>query len=176
MISGMMRAACVALALGAGTSAFAQSSEPQRVAANTDWSVFEVATPHDCWAVSAPKETVNSRDGEVVEARRGDILLYVFYRPEANVRGQVAFNGGYPFATDSTVELDVGGTKFELFVDGEFAWPTNAEADAQIVNALKAGASATVVGRSGRGTVTTDTFSLLGFTASVEEAARRCGG
>ena len=31
-----------------------------------------------------------------------------------------------------------------------------------------------VKGRSGRGNVTTDTFSLLGFSAAVEEAEKRC--
>ncbi len=38
------------------------------------------------------------------------------------------------------------------------------------------GAQAVVTGVSGRGTQTRDTFSLLGFTASVEEAQRRCAG
>ena len=33
---------------------------------------------------------------------------------------------------------------------------------------------AVLTGVSGRGTTTQDTFSLLGFTASVEEAERRC--
>jgi hypothetical protein len=29
--------------------------------------------------------------------------------------------------------------------------------------------------RSGKGTQTVDTFSLRGFTAAMEEAAKRCG-
>lgn len=175
MISGMFRAACAVVALTAANSAYAQdgSSCP---ASNNDWTVCENPSPHECWAVSAPKETVNTRDGNVVAARRGDILLYVSYRPENGVKDQVAFAGGYPFAENSTVELDIGGTKFELYVDGEYAWPANAEVDAQIVDAMRRGSSATATGRSSRGTVTKDTFSLLGFTASVEEAAKRCGG
>ena len=39
---------------------------------------------------------------------------------------------------------------------------------------MKAGSEAILTGQSGRGTVTRDTFSLLGFTAAVEEAASRC--
>jgi len=39
---------------------------------------------------------------------------------------------------------------------------------------MKRGANAVLNARSGRGTRTQDTFSLLGFTAAVEEAARRC--
>ncbi|MDA9208292.1 invasion associated locus B family protein [Octadecabacter sp.] len=160
--------------LASSTAVSAQEASSNRVAANTDWSVFVETDPTECWAVSAPKETVNSRDGQVVSVRRGEILLFVFYRPGAGVQGQVTFTGGYPFASGSTAELDIGGTKFELFTEGEWAWPATPEADAQIVAAMKRGAEAVVSARSGRGTVTRDSFSLLGFTAGVEEAANRC--
>lgn len=144
-----------------------------RVGANTDWSVFVEGDPRECWAVSAPKETVNTRDGQVVSVRRGDILMFVSYRPASNVKGEVSFTGGYPFADGSVVSLDVGGTKFELLPDGEWAYPVPDD-DAKIIAAMKAGAQAVLIGRSSRGTQTQDTFSLLGFTASVEDAARRC--
>ena len=162
-------------ALTFGTGVFAQEAESSnRVAADTDWSVFVEDDPRECWGVSAPKESENTRDGQVVEVRRGDVLLFVFYRPGAAVSGQVAFTGGYPFASGSTAEMDIGGTTYELFTEGEWAWPATPEEDARIVAAMKRGASATLVARSGRGTRTEDTFSLLGFTAAVEEAERRC--
>ena len=152
----------------------AQEDETNRVAADTDWAVFQGDDPKECWGVSAPKETTNTRDGQVVEVRRGDILLFVFYRPGASVSGQVAFTGGYPFASGSTATLDIGGTNYELFTEGEWAWPATPEEDARIVAAMKRGANATITARSGRGTRTQDQFSLLGFTAAVEEAERRC--
>ena len=175
MISGMMRAAVVALALGTASVAVAQDSD-NRVDANTDWSVFEGNDPRECWIVSAPKETVNTRDGNVVAVRRGDILLYVFFKPSAGLTGQVVFTGGYPFAGESTVKMEIGGREYDLYVQGENAWPANAEADAQIVAAMRAGSEAVLTARSARGTVTKDSFSLLGFTASLEEAQRRCAG
>ncbi|MCK0121895.1 MAG: invasion associated locus B family protein [Yoonia sp.] len=165
-----------ATALIAASSSVSAQESSNRVAANTDWSVFVEDNPTECWGVSAPKETVNSRDGNVVQVRRGDILLFVFYRPGASVQGQVAFTGGYPFASGSTATLDIGGTTFELFTEGEWAWPATPEDDAKIVAAMKRGSGASMTARSGRGTVTKDTFSLLGFTAAVEEAARRCAG
>jgi len=165
----------VVAALAIGTSAQAQESS-NRVAANTDWSVFVEDNPTECWGVSAPKETVNTRDGQVVQARRGDILLFVFYRPSASVQGQVAFTGGYPFASGSTASLVIAGTTFQLFTEGEWAWPATPEDDAKIVAAMKRGADAVVTAQSGRGTITKDTFSLLGFTAAEEEAAKRCAG
>ncbi len=158
----------------AATNAFAQEESTNRVAAETDWSVFVEADPKECWSVSAPKETVNTRDGRVVAVRRGDILLFVFYRPGAGVKGQVTFTGGYPFANGSTVNLDIGGTEFELFTDGEWAWPATEADDAKIITAMKRGTSAILTARSTRGTQTKDSFSLLGFTAAVEDAEKRC--
>ncbi len=174
MISKYSRVFGVVAALMTGSFAHAQETTDNRVAANTDWSVFVEDNPTECWGVSAPKETVNTRDGQVVQARRGEILLFVFYRPNASVSGQVAFTGGYPFASGSTATLDIGGTQFQLFTEGEWAWPATPEDDARIVAAMKRGSGAVITAQSGRGTVTKDTFSLLGFTAAVEEAAKRC--
>ncbi|WP_291841224.1 invasion associated locus B family protein [Limimaricola sp.] len=184
MISSFSRAVAfsVILATAGLTAGIAQAQSgdqstgqsSNRVAADTDWSVFVDQNPTECWAVSAPKQTVNTKDGKPVSVRRGDIRLFVFYRPSENVSGQVAFTGGYPFASGSTVTVDVGGTKFQLFTQGEWAWPATPQDDATIATAMKSGATAVVTGLSGRGTQTEDTFSLLGFTAAIEEAAKRC--
>ncbi|WP_135502353.1 hypothetical protein [Roseovarius aestuariivivens] len=161
------------VALGA-SGAFAQESSDNRVAAETAWSVFEDNDPKECWAVSSPTETVNTRDGRVVAVRRGDILLMTFFRPGAGVDGQVTFTGGYPFAGGSTVNVNIGGQEFEMFTEGEWAWPASDADDAKIIAAMKRGTDAVLTARSSRGTITKDTFSLLGYTASVEEAEKRC--
>ena len=169
-----------AIAIGAMSlmsgAAFAQDQSTNRVAANTEWSVFVEASPTECWGVATPKETVNTREGRVVAATRGQILLMVFYRPSAGAQGQVAFTGGYPFRSGSTVNVNISGNEFELFTEGEWAWPATVADDAKIVTAMKRGADAVVTGISSRGTTTKDTFSLLGFTAAVEDAEGHCGG
>lgn len=165
-------AAAVAMAAtGAATATFAQEST-NRVATITDWNVFVEESPKECWGVSKPKETVNTRDGKPVSVRRGDILLFVTFRP--GKPGEISFTGGYPFAGGSTVKVEVGGKAFELFTDGEWAWPGSAADDAALLAALKAGADAVVTARSGKGTNTQDTFSLRGFTAAMEDAGTRC--
>lgn len=163
---------CV-MAAALAAPAMAQESS-NRVAAQTDWSAFDDDDPRVCWAVTAPKETVNTRDGREVSVRRGDILLFVSHFPDNGEMGAVSFTGGYPFAEGSTVSLEVGETTFELFTDGEFAWPATPEDDARIVVALKRGTEAVLTGRSSRGTTTRDTFSLLGATAMIEAAQSNC--
>lgn len=153
----------------------AQEKSNNLVGSKTDWSVFVEDNPTECWSVTIPKETVNTRDGRVVAATRGDILLMVFYQPSSNVKAQVTFTGGYPFRKDSTVNVNISGKEFKFFTEGEWAWPASPAEDAKIVTAMKRGASAIVTGISSRGTTTEDKFSLLGFTAAVEDAEKRCG-
>lgn len=172
MISHIVRALSGA-AVAASLAVAAQAQESTNVVATmTDWSVFTEESPKECWGVSKPKETVNTRDGQPVQVRRGDILLFVTFRP--GKPGEISFSGGYPFASGSTVKVDVDGNSFDLFTDGEWAWPGAAEDDAALLAALKKGATAVISAKSGKGTQTKDTFSLRGFTAAMTEAEKRC--
>lgn len=167
---------CAVLALAAMASpVWAQAESTNRVGSNSDWSVFVEDNPTQCWIVSKEKESVNTRDGRVVAARRGDIRLWVSFWPQSEKRGEVSFTGGYPFRPGSTVTIQIGASSFELFTDGELAWAASPADDARIITAMKRGAEAVVTGVSSRGTTTQDTFSLLGFTASMEDAETRCG-
>lgn len=157
-----------------GQGAIAQDVSTNAVATKTEWTVFVEDNPKECWGVSVPTETVNTRDGRVVAVNRGDILLMVFYRPSDNAAGHVAFTGGYPFREDSKVSVEISGTEFAMFTDGDWAWPESPADDARLVAAMKRGVNAVVTGVSSRGTTTKDTFSLLGFTAAVEDAEKRC--
>jgi hypothetical protein len=175
MMSHLFRAlgatfAPVALSLAA-TVTLAQEST-NRVATMTDWNVFADEGPKECWGVSKPREWVATNGGNPVQVNRSEILLFVTFRPGA--AGQISYTGGYPFADGSTVDVNIDGSTFQLFTDGEWAWPGSAADDAALLAAMKAGTTATLTARSGRGNVTTDTFSLRGFTAAMEDAGKRC--
>lgn len=169
-------ACCLALAHAA--PALAQASKP--VATHTDWSVFVAGEPKECYIVSPPKSSTARRDGKPVEVDRGDIRLFVTFRPAEKVVGEVSFSAGYPIRTSGSVDLKVGSETFALSPGTDpdaqgWAWPSSPAEDARIVSALKRGSTATVTGVSARGTTTVDTFSLSGFTAAVNDAQNRCG-
>ncbi len=176
MNAWIMRAVTVAMLSGTAPAVLAPAAMAQEstnlVTTSTDWSVFVEENPKECWGVTVPKETVNTRDGQPVSVRRGDILLFVTFRP--GQPGEISFTGGYPFAGGSTVGMNVDGTSYDLFSDGDWAWPGTPEDDAKILAAMKKGSSAMLTAKSGKGTQTQDTFSLRGFTAAMEEAAKRC--
>lgn len=164
-----------AAALMAATQATAQTAE--RVATHTAWDVFVAADPRECYIVSAPKSSTATRNGSPADVNRGDIRLYVSFRPSDQVTNEVSFSAGYPLAGGSAVELEIGSDTFRLDPgsgdSNEWAWTAPSD-DARAVGAMKAGAEATISGTSTRGTDTEDTFSLSGFTAAVEDAASRC--
>lgn len=161
-------AAVLAVLAGAG---FAQTSD-NVVASKTAWSVFAEKDPVECWGVSKPQSTVNSRDGKEVAVKRSDILLYITYRP--GQAGEVSFTGGYNFAEGSTVDVTIDGSKFAMVTQGEWAWAGSPEDDKKMLAAMQKGATAVLTARSGKGTQTKDTFSLSGFSAAVTEASTRC--
>jgi len=174
VIGRTLTATAIALALASAAPASHAQESTNQVAVMTDWSVFTEENPKECWGVSKPKETVNTRDGKPVSVRRGDILLFVTFRPGNGAKGEVAFTGGYPFAPGLTVNTTIDGTSFDLFIDGEWAWPASTD-DSAILVALKKGTTAVLTARSAKGTNTKDTFSLRGFTAAMQDAEKRCG-
>ncbi len=175
MKTSLKGALAVIALLMAGPVAQAQEQSTNRVFAKTDWSVFVEDNPTQCWVVSSPKETVNTRGGRVVAVNRGDILMFVSYWPGSQKLGEVSFTGGYPFGDGTTVGLQIGDSRFELFTSGETAWAASPADDTKIITAMKRGAEAVLTGQSSRGTNTKDSFSLLGFTAALEDAEKRCG-
>ena len=169
-----LAAACM---VGLASAAAMAQQAPERVGVHSDWHVFVVDNPRECFAVSKPVKTVNSRRGVAVSnVKRDEIRLFVFYRPTQNVKGQVTFTGGYGFDASKSVEMDVDGKKFSFSSKGEWAWPITADEDAKIVDAMRRGSKAIITAQSPRPTVTEDTFSLTGFTAAIADANKRCSG
>lgn len=165
----------IAIGLISVGGALAQGSE--RVANHTDWSVFVADSPKECYIVSPPTESAATRGGSSVEVRRGDIRLFVAFRPSENISNEVSFTGGYPFDSGTPVQLEIGSDSFAMTPGsgdaGEWAWTDPAD-DANAVEAMRGGSTATITAVSTRGTTTTDTFSLMGFTAAVSDAESRC--
>lgn len=106
--------------------------------------------------------------------KRGAIYAYVTHRPWDKRVNEVSFAAGYTFKKDSTVRLRIGGQRFTLFTDGTTAWSRSAKDDQEIVGAMKRGASMIVSGVSSRGTRTTDTYSLQGFTKAYQAIGKAC--
>ncbi len=107
--------------------------------------------------------------------RRGDIYAYVTQRPSKKRLNEISVSIGYPFRKGSTLDAKIGKSDFSLFTDGDTAWNRDPKDDSRMVQAMRSGAEMTAKGVSGRGTETTDVFSLKGFTKAYAEMNRSCG-
>lgn len=169
----------MACAIGLTSGVHAQDTEdtvepPVVPESPTAWTVFVDEDPLQCWVVSSPVSSENTRDGEPVTVNRGDTLAFVSFWPEQNRLGEVSFTGGYPFA-EGSVRVEIGEASFDMFREGETAWALSAEDDQQIIEAMRGAPEAVFYGQSTRGTDTRDTFSLEGFAAAIADAESRCG-
>ena len=155
-----------------GATETVQVAQVKVVETVNHWSTYVSGEGSEriCWASSRPVKWVASRKG----VRRGGIWLAVSDRPGKNVGNEVNFRAGYPLAEGKPVSLSVGDRKFDMVSRGEDAWSASAAEDGEIVQAFRKGASATIRGVSTRGTKTTDTFSLIGFTATLQQVKESC--
>jgi len=167
-------AICSACLGGAATA-----QEVQLTESSTDWAIYVVENPKECFIVSAPTTWRAERGGQAVDVRRSDIRFYISIIPSENITSEPSFMAGYPLRTDGPVELRIGSDSFAMFpnpeINAEYAWG-KPEEDAALVSAMRGGAEAVVTGVSQRGTTTIDTFSLIGFTAAIERAQELCAG
>lgn len=119
-----------------------------------------------CYAASVPSKS------EGKYTRRGDVFLLVSHRPADKQIGFVSIEAGYSYGKNSKITARIGGASFPMFPDGGLAF---AYEDGPLVEAMIRGQDMVVKGTSSRGTLTTDTFSLSGFTAAYTAASKACG-
>ena len=157
----------LALWLTASSGAAAQQ---KTIGAFGDWTAVADGTgaKRICYVGSMPKKA------EGKYKQRDDAHVLVTHRPAEKVTGEVSVTAGYTYRNGSTVDVDIGGKTFKLFSRNENGWAYDAAADKAIVAAMKAGSKMTVRGTSSRGTVTTDTYSLAGFSAAYHVIGKAC--
>ena len=106
--------------------------------------------------------------------RRGDVFALVTHRPSEDSLDVVSIVAGYAYKENSDVTVSIGSSSFEMFTVGERAWNRDEAADKTMVQAMIRGSSLTVRGSSTRDTLTTDTYSLSGFTAAHKDITTAC--
>ncbi len=149
----------------------AQAQGIKRIGTFDDWSAFlfsEDGNPA-CYMSSEP--TKASGDYK----KRGDVFAIVTHRPAEKRVGEVSVIAGYTYKKDSKVVVAIGKQSFELFTQEDGAWALDAAADKKLIQAMRKGNRMVVKGTSSRGTPTTDTYSLKGFTKAYRAIGKACG-
>ena len=135
-----------------------------------DWSAYAEGEGKNlaCLAVSKPKKAEGNYK------RRGEIFAVITHLPGQNKWNEFSIVAGYNYKADSNPEITVGDAKFQLFTSGSRARSFSPPDDEKIIKFLKSSMKMKVVGTSTRGTITTDTYSLMGFSKAYQQINEAC--
>ena len=154
----------------------AQSQEANPIGSFREWDAYTSTSPEAkaCFIASQP---TGSKYSQNISGRDPAFLFVTMWTasdPTKSVQNEVSTIIGYPFKPESNVTADIDGKKFSMFTREDNAWFNDRNSEAAFIEAMKAGNTLTIQGSSGRGTITTDTYSLSGATAALEAIAKAC--
>lgn len=123
-----------------------------------------------CMMVSRPSK----EEGQYT--KRGRTTITVYHLPTENSVGVFYVTAGYKYKNGSYVSAKIDGEKeYQLkLIEEDTAWFDEDEIEKQIIAEMKEGNKLKIVGFSSRGTKTTDSYSLMGFTAAYGHISQIC--
>ena len=134
-----------------------------------DWTAY--ATPSGrktCYALSVPKERLPKN------LNRDPGYVFVSYRPDEKVRGEIAFVMGFAVKEDTPAQALLGSTSFELAGKDASLFVRNAAQEGAMLAAMKKGGNLVVKASSKRGNATSDRYSLAGIAQAIDRAEKEC--
>lgn len=152
--------------------AAAGNAEPSLVGQFGTWGAY-TATPNGkkvCFALAKPASSKTNPPNRP----RDPSYAFISTRPAEKVSNEVSIMIGYTLKPGSEGSLEVGGTRFAMYSQGDGLWIKNAAEEDRLVDALRKGADATVKGVSAKGTETIDTFPLKGLAQALDKLAQEC--
>ncbi|MCK1518565.1 Invasion associated locus B family protein [Bradyrhizobium sp. 190] len=152
--------------------AAAGGAEPTLIGQYGTWGAY-TATPAGrkvCFALAKPSSSKTNPPNRP----RDPAYAFVSTRPAEKVVNEVSIMIGYALKPGSESSLEVGGSSFAMYTQGDGLWIKNAAEEEQMVSAMRKSAEVTVRGVSAKGTETTDVFSLKGLSQALDRLAQDC--
>ena len=164
-------AAKPAAAAPAATGA-ASDTQPTLLGQYADWGAYTASPGGNkiCFALAKPK----SSKTEPVGRSRDPSYMFVSSRPAESVKNEVSVVVGYPFKTSSDATAEIGNAKFAMYTQNDGAWIKNINEEARMIDTMRKGGDLTVKGTSGRGTQSTDQYSLKGLAQALDKIQQEC--
>lgn len=152
--------------------AVAGNAEPSLIGQFGTWGAY-TATPNGkkvCFALAKPSASKTNPPNRP----RDPSYAFISTRPGEKVSNEVSIMIGYAVKPGSEGAVEVGGSRFAMYSQGDGLWIKNAAEEDRLVDALRKGADAVVKGTSAKGTETTDTFPLKGLAQALDKLAQEC--
>ncbi|MBN8992598.1 MAG: Invasion associated locus B family protein [Rhizobiales bacterium] len=156
----------------AAAAAAAGGAEPTLIGQFGTWGAY-TATPNGkkvCFALAKPSSSKTNPPNRP----RDPAYAFVSTRPAEKVTNEVSIMIGYALKPGSESSLEVGGSSYAMYTQGDGLWIKNAAEEERMVEAMRKAADVTVKGISAKGTETTDVFSLKGLSQALDKLAQDC--
>jgi hypothetical protein len=153
-------------------TAAAGGAEPTLIGQYGTWGAY-TATPNGrkvCFALAKPSSSKTNPPNRP----RDPAYAFVSTRPAEKVVNEVSIMIGYALKPGSESSLEVGGSAYAMYTQGDGLWIKNAAEEEQMVSAMRKSAEVTVKGVSAKGTETVDVFSLKGLSQALDRLAQDC--
>ncbi|MFZ2140486.1 MAG: invasion associated locus B family protein [Xanthobacteraceae bacterium] len=166
------KAAAKPAATAPAATGAASDTQPTLLGQYADWGAYTASPAGNkiCFALAKPK----SSKTEPVGRSRDPSYMFVSSRPAESVKNEVSVVVGYPFKTSSDATAEIGNAKFAMYTQNDGAWIKNINEEARMVDTMRKGGDLTVKGTSGRGTQSTDQYSLKGLAQALDKIQQEC--
>jgi hypothetical protein len=137
-----------------------------------DWGAYTAASGGRkvCYALAKPA----SEQTDPPNKPRDPAYMFISTRPAENVHNEISIVIGYPFKPGSEATADLGSAKYAMYTQQDGAWIKNAAEEARMVEAMRKASEIIITGESGRGTKSTDRYSLKGLAQALDRVAQEC--
>jgi invasion protein IalB len=140
-----------------------------------DWGAY-TASPGGskvCFALAKPASMVDTPANRRTAAN--PVYMFISTRPGEKVKDEVSvLVTGYQLKGNTEATATVGSANFAMYTQNDGAWVKNAAEESQLVDALRKGQDVVIKATTAKGTKTTDTFSLKGFSQALDRVAQEC--
>ncbi len=161
----------LALAFGILPCLAAKDPNLENLGTFGDWTAYTYHNEEGriCYIASEPAKSTGKY------SKRDDVFLMITHRPLEGAFNVVNTVAGYTYKKGSKPSISIDKKKAISLVSHEdTAWAKDEKMDKQLVDQMKAGSNAVLKGTSKRGTLTTDTFSLKGFSKAYQTMSEAC--
>jgi hypothetical protein len=124
--------------------------------------------------IAADPESSEPKEVGGKPINRDPAVFLIVHRKGLGTRNEAQTKIGYPFSKEVRPAALVDGESFTMLSENSAAWLSDTGIEGNFVERLKAGTQLVVKGTSLRGTNTTDTYSLAGFTLAMAAIDKAC--
>ncbi|MCK7475490.1 MAG: Invasion associated locus B family protein [Rhodopseudomonas palustris] len=147
-------------------------AEPQLIGQFGTWGAY-VANPNGrkvCFALAKPSSSKTNPPNRP----RDPAYVFISTRPAEKVVNEVSVMIGYTLKPGSEGSLEVGGSSYAMYTQGDGLWIKNAADEERMVEAMRRAGDLVVKGTSSKGTQSIDTFSLKGLAQALDRLSQDC--